>query len=82
MTINAARGRRLIKQDGFVGNGANTCVAGGAAHIFVSSLQGERGLLMIEQGRPPLSAGVALGAASDVRLSELPCMNVRVTLFA
>jgi len=82
MTINAARGRRLIEQDGLVGNGANIRVAGGAAHVLVRALQRERGLLMIEQGRPPLRAGVALGAAGDVRLGKLPAMNVRMTFFA
>jgi len=75
--------RGFIEEDILAANFARLFVTPFAAHIPMQSLQGKRGtLVMVEQGRLPLRAIVAIDARGDFVLCELHAMNVLVTVFA
>ena len=55
----------------------------GATNVLVGAAQRELGsLLVVEQRRLPLHAGVAFGASCGVTLGKLLAVNVLVAIFA
>lgn len=81
MAIGTDRGCGLVEEDEVPIHGFLQGVASGAGNILVSAFQGERRLLVIEEGRLPSVAVVAGSAVVRLRI-ELPCMRVLVTLAA
>ena len=78
---NAILGRRLVEQYCLGTNRFGQFVALCASDILVRPAQGERGaFLVIEQGRFPLHAVVALGTGGDVALCELLPVDVFVAV--
>ena len=83
MTGSAILRRRFIEQDGLGGNYPGQLVTLRAAHILVSSTQGEgRPFVVIEQGRLPLRRVMTVRTASDVGYGELLSVNVLMAVFA
>lgn len=72
---------RLVEEDGFAFHGTRQLVASFAANVLVCALQREIGpLVMVKQRGLPLCAVVALGAGCEFALSELPAVDILVTL--
>lgn len=83
MAGGAILGRRFIEQDGLGGNHPGQLVTLRAAHILVSSTQGEgRPFVVIEQGRLPLCGAVTIRTSRNIRYGELLSVNVLMAVFA
>jgi len=74
---------RLVEEHGFRRDRFHQLVTLGATDVLVRSAQRECGsLVVIEQGRLPLHAVVALGALRRLALRELPSMDVLMAVLA
>ena len=86
MTVGAGGWGRCVNEDLLAVYRTEELVATGAGDIAVLALQGELGpLVMIEQGRFPLSRVVAVAALRDLvreQFGELAAMDIFVALLA
>ncbi len=77
MARRALDRRWLIEQDVLSLDLPNVLVAGAAANVLVSSFQGKRGFVMIDQRGFPLAGEVTVRAAGDgARACELQAMRL------
>ena len=83
MAGSAVLRRGLVDEHRLGSDHFGQLVAFGAAHVLVRAAQRKRrSLFMVKEGRLPLHAGVALGAARDVIFNELLSVDVLVAVLA
>ena len=81
MTGGAFLRSGFVEEYGFAFDGARQLVTSIAANALVCALQRESGpLVMVKKGGFPFGAVVALGAGCESALSELPAVDVLMTL--
>lgn len=73
----------LVEENRFGSYDPRQFVTLSAAHVLMCTAQRKgRAFLMIEEGRFPLHAGVALGTSSHARFRELFSVNILMAVFA